>query len=170
MIKKWILYLLEKIRNIILIVIDWLYKPFKNIFPQTTFRYACTGGFNTLLDIFLYFIVYNYVFEKQFLVLPFINITPHIASFLLVFPITFTTGFLLSKYITFTKSNLKGKKQLIRYVITVIGSILLNYLCLKFFVEFCGLWATVAKIITTIITVVYSYTMQMYFTFQIKTK
>jgi len=157
-------------RKIIIGVADWFYQPFSRYIPLVTFRYGFTGGMNTVLDIFLYFVFYNYVFQKQVFDLGFYAITPHIAAFLMVFPITFTTGFLLAKYVTFTQSPLRGRKQLFRYGLTVIGAILLNYILLKFFVEVCDFWATFSKILTTLLVVVYSYFMQTYFSFKVNKK
>jgi putative flippase GtrA len=157
---------LNSISNLIKNIIQWVYIPFKNIIPPETFTYAVTGGANTVLDIFLYFICYNFVLKKEIVNLGFVAISPHIAAFLIVFPITFLTGFLLAKYITFTSSILKGKIQLFRYRITVAGAILLNYILLKILVENLYIWPTIAKIITTVIVVIYSYMMQRYFTFK----
>ena len=50
-------FMLRKIRDIILAVVDWFYKPFRRFIPQTIFRYGFTGGMNTLLDIVLYYIL-----------------------------------------------------------------------------------------------------------------
>jgi putative flippase GtrA len=156
----------ENIGNGIIKLIDWFYFPFLRFIPKVIFRYAVTGGANTLFDILLYFIIYRYVLQMQILELGFVAISAHIAAFLIVFPITFTTGFLLAKYVTFTTSELKGRIQLFRYLLTVSGSVLLNYIFLKFFVEYCGLYATLSKIITTLLVIVYSYLVQRYFTFK----
>lgn len=156
----------DSIRNSIFIILDWVYIPFKRFIPPETFRYAVTGGSNTALDIILYFIFYNFVLQKQIVDLGFVAISPHIAAFLIVFPITFLTGFILAKYITFTDSPLKGKVQLIRYLLTVLGAIILNYILLKILVEYLFIWPTVSKMITTVIVVTYSYLMQRFFTFQ----
>lgn len=155
-------------RKTIISVADWFYIPFSRFIPQVTFRYGFTGGLNTAFDIFLYFIFYNFILNKQNLDFYFVTISPHIAAFLIVFPITFTTGFMLAKYVTFTQSTFKGKKQLFRYGLTVLGAIILNYLLLKFLVETCHLWATFAKILTTLIVVIYSYFVQRYFTFNVR--
>jgi putative flippase GtrA len=147
-------------------IIDWFYQPFRKIIPSETFRYAVTGGSNLVLDIFLYFLVYNFVLQKNNLDLHFVVISSHIAAFLIVFPITFFTGFALAKYITFTGSPLRGKVQLIRYALSVGGSLLLNYFLLRLFVEGFHFWPTVAKMITTVFVVTYSYLIQRYFTFK----
>lgn len=155
-----------KIRLLIIQIIDYLYAPFQRYIPLETFRYAATGGFNTVLDITLYFICYNFVIDKQIIDLQIVSISPHIAAFLIVFPITFFTGFLFAKFITFTSSPIRGRVQLIRYLISVSGSIFLNYVFLKVLVESGGLWPTLAKIITTCIVVIYSYFAQKFFTFK----
>jgi putative flippase GtrA len=156
----------RKIRNLLIKVIDWFYPPFSKFIPLETFRYGATGGMNTAFDIFLYFILYNFVLHQELLNLGFITISPHIAAFLMVFPITFTSGFILAKYVTFTQSVLKGRIQLFRYCMSVAGSLLLNYLLLKLFVDGFGWWATTSKIVTTLIVVVYSYVLQKHFTFR----
>lgn len=156
----------RKIRDLIIAVVDWFYTPFKDFIPQETFRYAATGGMNTAFDIILYFIFYNFIINKQVVDLGIVAMSPHIAAFAFVFPITFGTGFLLAKYVTFTQSVLRGKTQLFRYGISVGGSILLNYFLLKLFVDGLGWYATVSKIATTLIVILYSYMIQRHFTFR----
>jgi len=156
----------KRARNMIISFIDWVNKPFNRYIPQETFRYGATGGANTLLDIFLFFVFYNFVLKKNDVDLGFVVISPHIAAFLIVFPITFSTGFLLAKYITFTQSTLRGRVQLFRYGLSVGGSFLLNYIFLKIFVELMGIYPTPSKIFTTIIVIIYSYIIQKHFTFR----
>ena len=156
----------EKTGKVITSIVDWFYFPFLHFIPKEIFRYAATGGANTMLDILLYFVFYRYILHMQIVDLGFVAISPHIAAFLMVFPITFTTGFCLAKYVTFTSSELQGKIQFFRYVLTVAGSIILNYVFLKLFVEYFGWYATASKIVTTLIVILYSYLAQRYFTFK----
>jgi putative flippase GtrA len=155
---------------LILLIVDWFYTPFKRFIPLQTFRYAFCGGANTALDIFLYFLTYNFILHKNDLSLKIITLKPHIGAFFMTFPITFVTGFLLSKYITFTESELRGRIQLFRYGVTVLVCIFLNYIFLKIFVEICGIYPTPSKILTTGIIVIYSYFSQKYFTFKTTSK
>lgn len=156
----------KKIRDLIISIIDWFYKPFSKYIPLVTFRYGATGGMNTMLDIFLYFVCYNFIIHKEVVDLGFVSLSPHIAAFFFVFPVTFSTGFILAKYVTFTQSDLRGRVQLFRYGLSVAGSILLNYLLLKLFVDGFGWWATFSKIVITFIVIVYSYLLQKHFTFR----
>lgn len=158
--------LLRNIRNKIIRIIDWFYFPVFRFIPREIFRYAFTGGLNTVFDLFLYFVIYRYILDMQIVDLGFVAISAHIAAFLIVFPVTFTTGFVLAKYVTFSASELHGRIQLFRYGVTVLGSIMLNYVFLKLFVEYFGWYATFSKAITTVIVVIYSYISQRYFSFK----
>ncbi|HPF51273.1 MAG TPA: GtrA family protein [Draconibacterium sp.] len=156
----------ERIGTFIIGIVDWFYFPFLRFIPREIFRYAATGGANTMLDLTLYFIFYQFLITADVVEFGFFAVSRHIMAFLLVFPITFTTGFFLAKYVTFTASELKGRVQLFRYLLTVGGSILLNYVFLKFFVEYCGWYAPLSKLITTFLVIIYSYVAQRYFTFK----
>ena len=151
----------------ILLLIDLFYPPFKKWIPLQTFRYAACGGANVALDITLFFIFYNFVFHKQIVKLGFIAFQPHIASFLLSFLFTFPTGFLLSKYIVWSGSTLKGHVQLFRYFVIVLMNLLMNYFFIKLLVEYFFIYPTIAKLITTVIVVVFSYISQKNYTFKV---
>ena len=154
--------------NTITRFIDLFYiKPLRKIMPLQTFRYGVCGGANLVLDWVLYFVLYNFILREQMLNLGIVVISAHIAAFIIEFPITFFTGFWLNRNIVFPGSQLKQFQQLKRYLLVVCGSILLNYICLKLFVEAANIPAEIAKIITMCITVVYSYIMQKHFTFKI---
>lgn len=148
--------------------IDWFYPPFRNIFPPQTFRYAACGGANTVLDIVLFAIGHDYFFKGQLVQTPFVTLTPHIAAFLLAFSVTFPVGFFLSRYVVFQERGVRKRKQLPKYMAVVVGAILLNYFFLKVFIETFFFNAVVAKLLTTVVVVAFSYYSQKYFTFRPK--
>ncbi|MCO5236297.1 MAG: GtrA family protein [Chitinophagaceae bacterium] len=153
-------------KRLITSVLDFFYMPFQKMVNRQTFRYIACGGGNTLLDIFLYFVIYNFVLRKQIVHTPLISISPYIAAFMLSFMITFPTGFLLMKNIVFPGSVLKGRIQLFRYFMLVIVCILLNYFFIKLFVEKFYMYPTLAKICATAIVISFSYLTQRNFTFK----
>ncbi len=133
---------------------------------KQTFRYASCGGTNLLFDIFLYFIAYNFIFKKEILQIQNFAVSPHIAAFLITFPITFISGFLLSRYIVFPESSgMKKRIQLAKYLTVVFICILLNYFFLKIFVENFHWWPLPSKLVTTVIVVAFSYLAQKKFAF-----
>ena len=162
---------MQKFSQIITKIIDFFYRPFSKYIPQQIFRYAACGGGNMVLDWVLYFLLYNFVIGHKlvYITLPFdhqICLTPHILTFLIVFPITLLTGFWLNKYITFTQSSLRGYNQLWRYILIVALNLLVNYVGLKLLVEVYGIYPTPSKMIITLITVIISFFGQKYFSFK----
>jgi putative flippase GtrA len=147
--------------------IDIFYvKPLRKIFSQQVFRYLACGGVTAILDAVWYYLLYHYVICKQYIDLTFVVISPHIAALCIVFPITFFTGFWLNRNVAFRATNISSRKQLVKYALTVVGSIILNYICMKLLIEQCGIWATPSKMLTTIICALYSYLAGRYFTFR----
>lgn len=136
---------------------------------KKTFRYLACGGGNTLLDIFIYFISYNFILKKQVVHLPMVAVSPHIGAFIIAFCVTFPIGFMLMRNVVFPDSTVRGRIQLVRYLMMVGVCIILNYIFLKLFVEQFGFYPTVAKILTTCIVVVFSYLSQRHFTFKVAT-
>jgi len=136
--------------------------------PLQTFRYAACGGGNTLLDIFIYYISYHFLYREQDVHTPIITISPHIAALLTGLAINFPLGFYLSRTIVFTGSTLRGRIQLFRYFLLVTICIGLNYTFIKLFVERCHIYPTVSKVLTTIIVVGFSFITQKNFTFKVE--
>lgn len=154
-------------RNLIIPFIDTFYFIFRSFMPLKTYRYAVCGGSNLILDIVLYFVFYQFVFAKQDLDLGLLTLSSHIASLFVVFPITFITGFLLNRFITFEDSNLPWRTQFVRYFMVALGAIILSYILMKIFVDGFGFYPTLSKILTTLISVVYSYILQSKFSFRV---
>jgi len=155
-------------RKKIISFIDFFYPPFKKIFSLQTFRYAVCGGSNMLLDIFLFYISFNFILNKQVVDLGFISLKPYNAALCMAFCITFPLGFLLNKYIVFNSSYLRGHVQLFRYVLIVAANLLLNYLILNLLIQYLHFFPTVAKIFATVIIVTFSFLSQKHFTFKVK--
>ena len=148
-------------------LIDRFYvSPVSKFCSRDFFRYGVCGATNMTLDAIWYFVVYHFIIKAQYIDLYVVNISPHISSLMIVFPITFFTGFLLNRYVAFHATEQPGGKQLKRYAVSVVGSIIINYVCMKLFVEYFNIWPTPSKLLTTIVTVAYSFIAAKYFTFR----
>jgi putative flippase GtrA len=158
----------DLLRESIISTIDFFYPPFQRVFDLQTFRYAACGGVNSLFDICLYFITYNYVLQKSIVHLGSIAISPHIAAMMITFPVTLFTGFVLMRYVVFPDAKATRKRvQGSRYATVVFCCILLNYVFLKLFVDKFGWWPLPSKIVTTFLVVTFSYFSQKHFTFRV---
>ncbi len=158
----------NKTREFIFSFLDIFYPMFKRFMPLQTYHYAACGGSNTLFNIFLYHIFYNFLFHKQVVHVGMMAFKPHVAAFILAFFITFPIGFYLSMYVVFQGSYLRKRIQLIRYFLVAMACVVLNYILLKFFIEVCGWYnhPTLSLALTAVIVVTFSYISQRHFSFQ----
>lgn len=156
----------DSTRGLILGVVDLFYPLFRRFMPLQTFRYAACGGFNTCLDIALFFVSYNFILKKQVIHIGFLSIGPHIAAFLISFCVTFPIGFYLSRYVVFQETSVGKRKQLGKYFMVVLGCLFLNYTFLKLFVEVFKWYPTPSKLVTTVFVVAFSYFSQKNYTFK----
>jgi putative flippase GtrA len=147
-------------------IIDALYiKQLERIISRGTFGYCLCGAANMVLDAVWYYVIYHYIVLERNIDLGIVVISPHIAALIVVFPITFFTGFLLNRYVAFRATSQRSGKQLVRYALSVVGSIVLNYILMKIFVDMCHIWPTISKMLTTTIVAVYSFLAARYFSF-----
>lgn len=148
-------------------IVDALYiLQIRRFLPRDIFGYGLCGGLNMMFDTLWYFLLYHYVVCEQFVDLGVVVMSPHIVTLCLVFPITFFTGFWLNRNVAFRVTHFSSSRQLARYALSVVGSILINYLCMKVFVEILYIWPTPSKMLTTIISTCYSFLAARYFTFR----
>ncbi|MBO7300779.1 MAG: GtrA family protein [Tidjanibacter sp.] len=156
-----------KIQEKITKVIDFFYvKPLRRFVPLQTFRYAMCGGANLVLNWLVYALLYDVVLGFDYLNVGIGYVSRHIAALAITFPITLITGYLLQSRISFAGSPLGDRVSGVRYLITTLGSLAINYACLKLFVEVCDVYAPVAQIVTSLITIIYSYLLQKFWTFK----
>src|SRR5690554_6660781 len=135
-------------------IIDFFYPPFRKYIPAQLFRYGVTGASNLVFDWVLYFFLYNFVIQHRLVHLGIVTLSPHIAALAFTFPVSFITGFLLQKYVTFSASDLRGKVQLIRYGMVVGANLTLNYFGLKLLVEIFEWYPTPSKMVITLLATV----------------
>jgi putative flippase GtrA len=153
-------------RDLILPVIDFFYPPFRKVMNRQTFRYAASGGANTLLGFLVYFISFEYLFKGKEFYFGFYAFKAHSAALFTSFCITFPIGFFMSKYVVFSDSNMKGRVQLFRYFMICMFNLSFNFILLKILVEKAHVYPVLAQFLTTSIVILFSYLAQRHFSFK----
>ncbi len=148
--------------------IDFFYPPFQRFFSIQFFRYGVTGGTNLIFGWVSYFVIYNFLLRHRMLDLGFFTMSSHVATLAINLPILLTSGFFLQKYVTFSKSSLRGRVQLFRYLIVFLINLLITYAGLKFLVDHLQWYPTPSNMVISVVNVIISYFSQKYFTFRIK--
>lgn len=150
--------------------IEFFYFDFFKFIPLQTFKYIACGGTTVLVDYFVYHISYYFLFAGSQIEVANHTFSPHVASSVLSFLVSFPVGFTLNKYIAFSHSELRGRVQLFRYALTVMSCFIFSIFFIKLFVEIFHFNPLFSKILTIIIVAVYSYFTQQYFSFKVKGK
>ncbi len=155
-------------KDLISKIIEWLYLPLlRKIFPRELFRYGVCGAITILLDWFLFWLCYNYLFDQRNQDAGFFVFSAYTLSKLVSAPTAALAGFWLQKNITFRASSLRHATQFLRYLLVFCANFLVNILIGKdFLVEQFGFWATPANMAVTVLTIAFSFLMQKYFTFR----
>ncbi|WP_276088789.1 GtrA family protein [Pedobacter sp. JY14-1] len=159
-------------RKALLKIIDFFYPPFSRWLPLHTFRYMATGGATALSGIIGFYIAYNWILGQRniyvdFPLLPKM-ITAHVAALIISTFATYLIGFTLNKYLIFTQSNLKGRKQLFRYGVVMAFNLVLNYGLMKYLVEGLHFYPSVSQAFITVTLALCSYFLQKHFSFRVK--
>ncbi len=155
-----------RIKDWILPVIDFFYPPFRKWMPLQTFRYLVSGSTNTLLGFMVYYISYHFILNERMLDLGFYAFKSHIGALFISFCFSVPVGFLMSKYLVFNDSDMRGRVQFFRYFMVCLFNLVLNYILLKILVEYFHLYPVLAQILTTIVVVIFSYLAQRNFSFK----
>lgn len=154
------------IREYLINFIDFFHPPFAKLIPLKTFRYAATGGSNALLNLFIFYLSYTFIYKGNLQHLAGFTITPYIAANLTALCISFPVGFLLGKYVVFQESEGRGRHQIILYGILTLMTISMNYGLLHFMVGYLGLWATPSQAFIIVLMSAFSYFFQSHVTFR----
>lgn len=154
-------------RNSIIALIDFFYPPFRRIMPLHTFRYAACGGFNVVQGFLLYSLVYSWL-GNRVIALGDHHFATYTIALILSSCSVFITGFLLNKYIVFTGSDLRGRIQLFRYLLSFLSNLAINYVLLKFLVQYLHVHPVLAQVLVTALVIAFSYFTQQYFTFRMR--
>lgn len=131
-------------------------------------RYFLSAGVATLVDVSMYFIAFNYIYEKiDIQVFNSFTISAATASLLLSYTMGLITNFLITKFLVFHESDLETHKQLFRYVLVAILVLVLNYLLMRFLIRNLEWFPTVARAVSAISIGVLSFIIHKTFSFRV---
>jgi putative flippase GtrA len=132
-------------------------------------RYFFSAGIATFVDIFIYFLAFNFLFQKQD-----ISITDNLVisaptlSLIISFTCGLITNFLITKYHVFTDSDLHGFHQLVRYILVALLVLLLNYIMMSLMIKVWHWYPTISRIISAVSIGMLSFVVHKYFSFKVK--
>ncbi len=140
------------------------------IYHNKVFRYFIAAGLATVVDISVYFIMFNYILKKE--AVPFLGLAfqaPTI-SLAISYSCGLVTNFSITKFFVFHESTMKTRYQLIRFIGVALFILGLNYLLMTFLIRSLDWFPTVARTFSALSIGVLSFTLHKAFSFKVKKK
>lgn len=151
------------IREILLTIRSWFF----SFIPKQSYLYMACGGLNLAFDMSLFFVAYHFIFYAHNFHTSFYTFSPHIAALFFSFSISTPTGFFLSRYVVWTNSIVRGRRQIINYLSVVALCVVLNIGFLKLLVDGFHFYPLPARLLTSVIVVATSYYLQRFYAFKV---
>ncbi|HAP01592.1 MAG TPA: hypothetical protein DCQ93_06680 [Bacteroidetes bacterium] len=139
----------------------------KKILNLKVVRYFFTAITATCVDVFVYFITYNYVLLKTDLHFSKYVIGAPTASLLISFCFGLTTNFTLTRKFVFPHSSLRIRHQLFRYIAVALIALVLNYFLMNFLIKEFGWYPTLSRACAAVSVGVLSFIVHKTFSFHI---
>lgn len=159
------------LKKTILYFLDLFYIPFKKWLPYPVYSYLGVGAINTVLNIVLFILLYQFVLPSSGITICGQPIASYTLALIIAFLITVPTGFWLNRNFAFIQVSSAPKQtsqQMIKYFLVVLQGLVSDYLILKALVLLGGINPSVSKVISTFIVLTMNYLLQKYYTFKAK--
>jgi putative flippase GtrA len=103
---------------------------------RSLFRYGMAAAIATMVDILVYFLVYNFVLRKTDVqLLPALIVSAPTAALAFSYSCGLITNFTITRFYVFPGSPLRTRIQLMRYVMVALFILGVNYLLMTFFIR-----------------------------------
>ncbi len=141
----------------------------KKIFRLRVVRYFFTAITATSVDVFAYFLTYNYVIRKNdFHIADHFTIGAPTVALMISFCFGLVTNFTLTRKFVFTESDLRVRHQLMRYTAVALGALVMNYFLMNFLIREFQWYPTLSRAAAAVSVGVISFMVHKTFSFTIK--
>jgi putative flippase GtrA len=130
-------------------------------------RYFFSAGIATVVDVVVYYLVYNHVLHQEELTVshamifkaPTVALTCSYACGLI-------TNFTITKYFVFHESELSGRIQLFRFILVAFVVLIANYYFMYFLINILGWFPTLSRAVSAISIGIFSFVAHRFFSFR----
>lgn len=143
----------------------------RKIFKNKILRYFFSAGIATGVDVAVYFLAFNFIYQKQDInVFHLVTLSAPTASLILSYTCGLVTNFLITKYLVFTESDLRGIHQLARYILVALFILLLNYLFMSFLIKVLEWYPTLSRVVSALTIGLLSFVIHKFYSFRVSAK
>ncbi len=143
----------------------------RKILDNKIVRYFFSAGTATVVDVSVYFVAFNFIYQKQDIHLfNLVVLSAPTGSLMLSYTCGLITNFLITKYLVFTESDLRGVHQLMRYVLVAVFILFINYLFMSFLIKNLEWFPTIARIVSALTIGILSFIIHKFYSFRVSKK
>lgn len=143
----------------------------RKILENKIIRYFLSAGIATGVDVTVYFLAYNFIYEKQDIHLfNLMTLSAPTGSLMLSYTCGLVTNFLITKYLVFTESDLRGIHQLARYILVALLILALNYFFMSFLIKILDWYPTLSRVVSALTIGLLSFVIHKFYSFKVTNK
>jgi len=143
----------------------------RSILENKIVRYFFSAGIATGVDVMVYFLAFNFIYEKQDIhFFNLVTLSAPTGSLILSYTCGLVTNFLITKYLVFTESDLRGIHQLARYIVVALLILILNYFFMSFLIKGLGWFPTISRVISALTIGLLSFVIHKFYSFKVSNK
>ncbi|MBK9049050.1 MAG: GtrA family protein [Bacteroidetes bacterium] len=143
----------------------------QKILDNKIVRYFFSAGLATGVDVAVYFITFNFIYQKQDVhFFRIVTLSAPTASLMFSYTCGLITNFLITKYLVFTESDLRGVHQLARYVVVALFVLAMNYFMMSFLIKVLDWYPTIARVFSALSIGVLSFVIHKFYSFKVTKK
>lgn len=143
----------------------------RKILENKIIRYFLSAGIATGVDVTVYFLAYNFIYEKQDIHLfNLMTLSAPTGSLMLSYTCGLVTNFLITKYLVFTESDLRGIHQLARYILVALLILVLNYFFMSFLIKVLNWYPTLSRVVSALTIGLLSFVIHKFYSFRVSNK
>jgi putative flippase GtrA len=132
------------------------------------FKYFIAAGVATVVDVGLYYLCFNYAFDKQpVTLLGSFVLKATTISLMISYSCGLVTNFSISKFLVFTDSDMKTTSAFFRFVMVALFVLVLNYFFMDFLIHQMMWYPTFARAVSALSIGVLSFLFHKFFTFKV---
>jgi len=131
-------------------------------------RYFFAAGIATLVDVLMYYVIYNFVLHQQpFEAWGWLVLKAPTFALICSYSSGLVTNFGISRIWVFTESELKGHHQFFRFILVALVVLVANYFFMYFLIRVLDWYPTVSRGISAITIGLFSFLAHKTFSFKI---
>jgi putative flippase GtrA len=151
-----------------LLNLDWWFLVIDSLWQQRVVRYFFAAASATVVDVFVFWLVFNKILHQQnHDLLGIMVLKAPTLSLICGFSCGLLTNFTITKFFVFNQSEAKTRWQLFRFVLVAMIVLVCNYYFMWFLTAQLHWYATISRAVSAVTIGIFSFTAHKFFSFKL---